>query len=514
MTTRCAYIHPAIIIAALAMGCAGNTTEGPGPFERLAPHVAALSTYEASVGAMVEVYGSDFLHANEGEMFLVFNGSYVAEDGRSHPVDEAFPVQSVNGGTLRWTSFGPYSVPFLRGADLIGQFQGTVAARAVWDDGTVVDDIEPTPISFNVQPSLLVREIQPLTANCGAPVQRALGGASYRVAVEAVGFEPESFTYTLSYPTLNLQPAAIRHQATGRFDSVGDDGDFIFPSVPTEALSYGAILTVQSRARDGQEYVSSFAIGVHRPIEVYYNGNVSIAEIFAPVPVSSCIPGGANGREASYNESSTETRSRSYSMSWNETWLRNHTVASSSSMTVGLNQTNGVGFATTDGRSFTWSLGGEVSGSFGISKMVELGVKATFGVSGTTSRTAQNSRNRTEGLTTSETTTDTESASESQGGSAGESFEWTVSSSNTVGNGFSGTIIAQTYGVFYRQTVRLRRSAALVAYNQCGAAEVVAEVEFDDYEFAPDLALGGSCPPLPESNLPTAQCLISPCIGE
>jgi len=502
------------LLAAPGFGCTSDTGEGPGTINVAAPHVSALSTYEASVGTLVEVYGSDFLSASEGEMFLQFRGTYTAEDGATTDVDSEFEAVAVNGGTLRWTSFGPYQVPFGQGRDVAGTFEGTVGARAVLDDGTSLEDIEPIPVSFRVKPSLIVRELQPVTANCGGPVQRALGGAGYRVAVEAVGFEPESFTYTISFPTLGLDPISVRHAAGGRFDSVGEDGDFVFPAVPADVLSYGAILTVQSTSSDGEEFVSAFAIGVHRPLEVYYNGNVAVAEIFAPVPVSSCIPGGVNGRSVSYNESSTETRTRSYSVNWNENWLSSHTVASSSSQTVGLNETNGVGFATTDGESFTWSLGGEVNSSFGLSEMVKVGVKATFGVSGTTSRSRTNSQSRTEGLSASETTTDTNSVSESMGGSTGETFSWSVSSAQTVGNGFSGTVIADTFGVFYRQTVRLRRSAALVAYNQCGAAAVVADVEFDDYEFAPDLALGSSCPPLPESNLPQAECLISPCAGE
>ncbi|NIS28792.1 MAG: hypothetical protein GWO04_02010, partial [Actinobacteria bacterium] len=66
---------------------------------------------------------------------------------------------------------------------------------------------------------------------------------------------------------------------------------------------------------------STFAIGVHRPLEFFYNGNVTVAEVMAAVPVSACIPGGINGRDATYNESMSETRDRSYSLNWNETWL-------------------------------------------------------------------------------------------------------------------------------------------------------------------------------------------------
>ncbi len=261
-------------------------------------------------------------------------------------------------------------------------------------------------------------------------------------------------------------------------------------------------------------YSTAFAVGVHRPLEFFYNGNVTVAEVLAPTPVSACIPGGETGRQVGYNEGSSETRTRSYSVSWNESWLASHTVASATSQTIGLTETNGVGFATTDGEMFRWSLGGEVGGTIGLSKLVSLGVKATFGIENTTSRAVENSRNREEGLNQSATTTDTEAATESTGGGSAEEFAWSVSSTDSLSRDFGGLIFAGVYGVFYRQTLRLIRRGILVAYNQCGAAEVVSDVDFVDWTWAPDLALGDSCPPLPESHLPPAECFVSPCAGE
>ena len=97
------------------------------------------------------------------------------------------------------------------------------------------------------------------------------------------------------------------------------------------------------------------------------------------------------------------------------------------------------------------------------------------------------------------------------GGSSEEGFRWEVRSSESIARDFGGTVIAGRYGVFYRQAVRLVRRAALVAYNQCGSAEVVGEVDFTDWTWAPDLAMADSCPPLPATNLPDAECFIEPC---
>jgi len=503
------------LLSTLFVGCAANNTSpGPTGAGLLAPEVAALSTYEASIGTLIEVYGENFPYRSSGRVVLAFQGNFEADDGSVHPVDDEFDATVVDRGTVRWDSFGPYRVPFGPTGNQTGEFVGIIFAKTVSDDGSVLESTQPLEISLRVKPSLLVHELQPLSASCGAPVQRALGGAAYRLRVEALGFEPTAFTYTIAAPAADVTPVTIRHPATGRYDVVGEHGDFVFPDVPEEVLSYGGVLTIQATDASGQLYGSAFAIGVHRPLEFFYNGNVTVAEVMAAVPVSACIPGGINGRDAGYNESMAETRERSYALNWNETWLSSHTVASSSSNTVGLSESNGVGFATTDGESFRWHLGGEVGGEVGLSKLVSLSMKTTFGIASETSRQVNNNQNRTTGINESATSTDTESATAAAGGGEGETFAWSVSSTETVSRDFGGEVIAGTYGVFYRQTLRLLRRGALVAYNQCGAADVVGEVDFIDWTWSPDLALGQSCPPLPMSNLPPAECLVPPCAGE
>ncbi len=431
-------------------------------------------------------------------------------------------AQQEDAGTVKWTSFGPYRIPFSSTGDQLGTFHGTVGARIEFADNTTIDDPDPQSVSFTVEPSLLVHELEPLSASCSGPVTRSLGGAAYRIRVQAVGFAPTSFTYTLATPTIGVDPVSVRHVATGVFDQVGDRGDFQFPEVPTGQASYDAVVTVQADDTTGQSYQSAFAIGVHRPLEVYYNGNVQLAEFMAPVPVSGCIPGGPTGRDATYDESEADTRTRSYDVSWDESWLMSHTVSSGTSTTVGLDQTNGVGFSTTDGNTFHWDLGTEVgtqvSSTLGLSDLVSVGmqghINTTSGMGGAQSQMTSNSSTSSQGLSQSETTTETNAATTGHNASSGGGIAWQVSSTSTISRTFGGQIIATTYGTFYRQTLRMLRRAAIVTYNQCGAAKVVGEVDFTDWTWSPDLALASSCPPLPRSNLPAAQCIISPCSGE
>lgn len=504
---------PLAVFAFSGCGDAETTLQGGDLIDEPA-HVVALSTYETSVGTLIEVFGSGFPEPSRGNTRLIFNGTFEDQGGASRPVDLEVDTRRIDRSTVRWTSFGPYENPFNPGSNEIGTFRGTVTARIVKPDGGTIDDDNPTEIRFKVLPSIIVREVQPTTASCNGPVKRALGGASYRLRVEAVGFDPQSFTYTLAMPALDLNPIAVRHVATGRYDAVGERGDFQVPPVPEGMQSYSAILTVEARDATGSTRTSAFVIAVHRPLEIFYNGNVDVAEVLAPVPVSGCIPGGEAGRVVDYGESTQETRTRNYQVSWNESWLNSHTVTAGNTQTIGLNETNGVGFSTSDGRNWNWSLGAEVGGEFGFSELVSVGVKVNGSVGGGGSHTDETNGSRSTGVNRETTTTETEEASRQQGGEQGENFSWEVSSSQSISRGFGGKVIAGTYGVFYRQAIRLMRRAAVVTYNQCGAATVVGDVDFNDWAWSPDLALGSSCPPLPASNLPPAQCVIPPCGAE
>lgn len=500
------------VFAVALAACTNQTLPASGNSD-VAPSVLALSTYSASVGTLVEVYGENF-PTNGDELFLVFDGTFVEESGARETVNAEFPLRVVDAGTARWTSFGPYTMPLARNGSATGVFEGSLSARSRSPNGSTLASRQATPVSFEVRPSLVVHEFQPLTASCADPVTRVLGGVPYRVRVEAIGFQPASFTYSLSFPTIDEEPIVYRHAATGRFDSIGDSRELVFPMVPSNYPTYAAVLSIEARDASGASVQSLFAIEAHRPLEVFYNGNVDIAEILAPAPVSGCIPGGSNGREASYNESTTETRSRSYAVSWNQSWLQSHSVSSSTGTTIGVSENNAVAFGTTNGTSFNWSVGTEVSAGIEIPSAIEVGAKVSMSTGGEVSQSNSTTTSRDQGVNVSTTSTDAEDVTNSTSQGASQDFAWDVSSSNYIGRDFSGTVIAGTYGVFYRQTMRLVRRAALVTYNLCGNAKVVGDVDIEDWAWSPDLALGESCPPLPESNLPRAQCLIPPCLTQ
>jgi hypothetical protein len=102
----------------------------------------------------------------------------------------------------------------------------------------------------------------------------------------------------------------------------------------------------------------------------------------------------------------------------------------------------------------------------------------------------------------------------SMGGSASENITITSSDNDTTTQAFSGVIPRGQFGVFYRQTTRWVRRAEVRSYNQCGIASHVGELVFNEYTWAPNLALSSECeeaPPLP--NFPIAGCMLPPCDG-
>jgi hypothetical protein len=104
-------------------------------------------------------------------------------------------------------------------------------------------------------------------------------------------------------------------------------------------------------------------------------------------------------------------------------------------------------------------------------------------------------------------TTNSESHNVAKGG---QDF-WTVSSADSKSLAFTGLILPGHFGVFYRQTTRTAIPGKVIAYNECGVPQVVAEAHFFDYLWSLELAQGDTCSPLPQSHLPEAQCIMAPC---
>lgn len=121
------------------------------------------------------------------------------------------------------------------------------------------------------------------------------------------------------------------------------------------------------------------------------------------------------------------------------------------------------------------------------------------------------SRARTQQQTRSHTQAVQQSQSVAASLGESETEIYSVSTTEATTLAVTGAVWAGQFGVWYRQTTRLARFGAVVAFDLCGNGTQVGEVLLDDWTWAPDLAIGDECPP--EPNLPAADCRIEPCMS-
>ncbi|MGK0359968.1 MAG: hypothetical protein ACI9U2_002274, partial [Bradymonadia bacterium] len=81
------------------------------------------------------------------------------------------------------------------------------------------------------------------------------------------------------------------------------------------------------------------------------------------------------------------------------------------------------------------------------------------------------------------------------------------SQSISTSQGLSATIPRSKIGIFYRQTTRNVKRVEVRSYDLCGLSSHVGEMQFNEWTWAPDLAIGDSCDTVPPPpGLPSARC--------
>jgi hypothetical protein len=570
-------------VLTLGAGCAASEDAASEGATTL-PHLLALSTYSASLGTPIDAYIANPPSADARSIELVFEGTFTHPDGRSEPVSFTQRTNRLEAGAVRWTTFGPFNNPFTPQMPDVGTFMGKAGVRVTMADGSTTMDENPIPMTFEVKPSIVLTELQPTTAECGKPALRLIGAMAYKMKAMAVGFNPTSIEYAFQTPGVVpdasgrpviqtqedgnalYQTTRLAHAMTSNVDEIGEDEALVLPPVPVDVPGYGVVFAITARDAEGRKVSTTFGMTAHNPIEVFYDGRFDLAQIYPATPVSSCIPGGQQGRSVDYSEAQTETRQRQLSVTLSKSWLKSEennwstsdgktvttsttntdswsnskSTSNSFSFTRSRSDTTGVSFNWSDSKGTVkgWNAKGEGKVSFGLfGTGAEVGGGGGYHSDKTTNSTRGGERSSSsttgwsQGTTNTETDTSTTggstattdstavtttntkggSESESEGTGEAETDSWTVSSSQTIQRGFSASVIAGTYGVFYRQMARYTRRAFVMVYDKCGEGDVVGDLTLQDYVWAPDLALSEQCPPLPTSNFPAPQCYFPPC---
>ena len=386
-----------VLLPLLALtGCFGEAEDAED--NPLVPQVTGLSQTELAVGQTVYVAGKNFLAEEQGRTELIFKGFYLRDDGVSEDAEFAiaplfdglfledsyvgdYPV--AEGATvLRWSRFGPYAIPFSAEGNQTGVFKGTVVARNLMNDGVTVYDSEPTDITIEVRPSIIIRRLEPFVgfqddgapiyANCGAPALRALHKLPYILEVEAVGFEPAYFNYEFNRINGSEDGVLVKysHATDGAHtDLIGDpDGGklIMFNNVPEADSFYWATIRVTApiEGTDGDFVETALPISVHRPMEFHMgDSKARTAQYYEPVAVSGCIPGTLNN-QVTYQETKSESRQNAVSVSLSKSWTQSQEVSQSQNWSEGISESQTV--SNSSGENWSHSESETATESYGV----------------------------------------------------------------------------------------------------------------------------------------------------
>lgn len=184
-------------------------------------------------------------------------------------------------------------------------------------------------------------------------------------------------------------------------------------------------------------------------------------------------------------------------------WNRQQERGLGTSQSVDTNRGGSSGTSTSMGGSQS------VSSSSQLSESQSRAIGTQWGRSSTYAEANSFSRARSVSSTASYSSALTQSASIAQNLGDSETEIYSVSTTESTALRISGQVWAGQFGMWYRQPTRLARRGVVVAYDLCGNASAVGDVVVDDWTWAPDLAIGPTCPP--PTQLPLAECRIAPC---
>ncbi len=193
-------------------------------------------------------------------------------------------------------------------------------------------------------------------------------------------------------------------------------------------------------------------------------------------------------------------------------------VETTAGVTAGASTAGTRGSRRGTSRSRGWGASGthEETRSFGSASTESQteSLSGSYGLTRSRSRNFNDTETRSMARTWDVSQGQVDDESVSVGQSESEAETWVSSESVTVGIGFGGNIPATKAGQFYRQTQRWVRRAEVRAYDLCGLANHMGELQFNEWTWSVDLAIGESCNGAAlETSLPAARCIIPPCGG-
>ncbi|MFH1131561.1 MAG: hypothetical protein V1754_09505 [Pseudomonadota bacterium] len=360
------------LLAALILlfaGCGGELFEQGAyqePMQEIPqPSLRTFAPSAISVGQDMTIFGEGFVDSQIGHSQITFNGVYQTNSGKSNPVELEITPEVVNQGMLKW-NFGP-NIPFTSEEET-GVFRGLVRVTNIGVDGTVKKAPTPVAVELQVLSSILIRQMRPISAGCSVGITDSVEDTRFIFELRAIGLKngtkaaPMRFVYTFlkehfrftgyMADELGMDPEALfpEQGPVSVIDTITDgtisvlgtgvprkvsvvkgavnsgmalglselDNLFGLVHLATATVStpiadyFDAQMTVVAIDSAGQQASRVLPLRVWAPVEVSYDGNATVVRSFDPVPVSGCLPGGDIGRDVTYTEHNSETRTRGF----------------------------------------------------------------------------------------------------------------------------------------------------------------------------------------------------------
>ena len=410
-----------LAVSLLAAACSpadgtgmGDDDDDPTPYEFKTPEVIAVAPSQVALGDKVQVIGKNFIDPEHGALRLELVGTYTEDGGKSYPYQGSVPLTFVNPGVAEF-EFGP-DVFFSPTGDVLGEFTGQVDVVSKLGREDDADGEEKASEALDtrmaVLPSLLVQQLHSVDdPGCASVTPGTIASTNLSLGVRALGLgtatqgRPITFRVHFFAPGVQVQyvrnewyaqwplaPTAYVSPPDGNasFEVTVDSGDFMYidprtyqtvvrvnPMVTVGQQQYSEVklarlatgpvegpgaahasFFIEAIADDGRIAKRLASIKVWNEGELLpYDGNTKILERYAAQQVSACFSGGDIGRDLTYSEGESESRSRTVNYRWDTN------AAASVGLQVGTGFASPIQFGVNASASLSNTFGVDVSES-------------------------------------------------------------------------------------------------------------------------------------------------------
>jgi hypothetical protein len=467
--------HIILFALPLVFACGGEEpSESVGPEiperELRQPMLKMVTPTAIHAGDEMDIFGQGFEDGTVGQTRMTFEGVYLSSSGKTTPVKLDLVPKFKNQGVVSW-SFGP-NIPFSTEGET-GVFRGVLKAVNEGLDGQQKRAPEALGVEIQVLPSILIRQMRPVSAGCPVGITATTGDTRFLFELEAVGLKsgsehaPLKFVYTF----LKEQFQFTGYTASAS-NQLGTDPEELFPQ--------SGPVSIVDPVKNGN--VSSLGTGAARDVYVLEGTASGGADTMpgtsdklfgltylktAPIPnatgsyskdsfkaTMSILAIDSSGQKAKRDISIEVWTPVSVEYDGETTMARIYDPVPVSACFGGGDVGREVTYteSTSETRERGFKIMSSVSGGVDI-KVVRL--NAEFGME----------------------------------------VEARVSSSSSKELRFSGVILPNMFGMFYRQTIQLEKTAELTGHGPCGETQGLGQVVVTDWVWAGDLGIGKSCPP-------------------